>query len=432
MASAKTFRREALSVAAILVLGMTIGVIFGLPGWGLALGLAVILSLWSYQLLRVHRWMLDPAVKPPEAGGVWGLFLENLYSLQNRNREAQLRLESTLDYLQDSLAAMRDAAVIVDPQENVAWANDSADFLLNINFPTDQGRPLLDLINSIDFREYFATDDYSDPLRVLPEGDRGRCLQFEVARFGVGDRLVFARDVTRTFRLEQMRRDFVGNVSHELRTPLTVMKGYIETLLSLEEFEAARFQKPLEQMGQQALRMENLVTDLLWLSRIEAVETLRKTELIDMPSMITSIIAELQPAFPERAIVLNKESGAAIRGDERELHSALSNLVVNSLKYSDGDVNVRWWSTEDLAMFSVTDTGMGIESHHLARLTERFYRVDKSRSNAGGGTGLGLAIVKHVANSHQAELTIDSTVGVGSCFSLAFPFDTADTLSEPS
>jgi len=432
VASAKTFRREALSVAAILVLGMTIGVIFGLPGWGLALGLAVILSLWSYQLLRVHRWMLDPAVKPPEAGGVWGLFLENLYSLQNRNREAQLRLESTLDYLQDSLAAMRDAAVIVDPQENVAWANDSADFLLNINFPTDQGRPLLDLINSIDFREYFATDDYSDPLRVLPEGDRGRCLQFEVARFGVGDRLVFARDVTRTFRLEQMRRDFVGNVSHELRTPLTVMKGYIETLLSLEEFEAARFQKPLEQMGQQALRMENLVTDLLWLSRIEAVETLRKTELIDMPSMITSIIAELQPAFPERAIVLNKESGAAIRGDERELHSALSNLVVNSLKYSDGDVNVRWWSTEDLAMFSVTDTGMGIESHHLARLTERFYRVDKSRSNAGGGTGLGLAIVKHVANSHQAELTIDSTVGVGSCFSLAFPFDTADTLSEPS
>ena len=432
MASAKTFRREALSVAAILVLGMTIGVIFGLPGWGLALGLAVILSLWSYQLLRVHRWMLDPAVKPPEAGGVWGLFLENLYSLQNRNREAQLRLESTLDYLQDSLAAMRDAAVIVDPQENVAWANDSADFLLNINFPTDQGRPLLDLINSIDFREYFATDDYSDPLRVLPEGDRGRCLQFEVARFGVGDRLVFARDVTRTFRLEQMRRDFVGNVSHELRTPLTVMKGYIETLLSLEEFEAARFQKPLEQMGQQALRMENLVTDLLWLSRIEAVETLRKTELIDMPSMITSIIAELQPAFPERAIVLNKESGAAIRGDERELHSALSNLVVNSLKYSDGDVNVRWWSTEDLAMFSVTDTGMGIEPHHLARLTERFYRVDKSRSNAGGGTGLGLAIVKHVANSHQAELTIDSTVGVGSCFSLAFPFDTADTLSVPS
>ena len=106
--------------------------------------------------------------------------------------------------------------------------------------------------------------------------------------------------------------------------------------------------------------------------------------------------------------------------------------MVNSLKYSDGDVNVRWWSTEDLAMFSVTDTGMGIEPHHLARLTERFYRVDKSRSNAGGGTGLGLAIVKHVANSHQAELTIDSTVGVGSCFSLAFPFDTADTLSVPS
>ena len=220
----------------------------------------------------------------------------------------------------------------------------------------------------------------------------------------------------------------MDGVSHELRTPLTVMKGYIETLQSLDEFSEARFQKPLEQMGQQALRMENLVTDLLWLSRIEAVETLRKTELIDMPMLIKSIVSELQPAYPERLIVLNQESDAAIRGDERELHSALSNLVVNSLKYSDGDVNLAWQSTDDVATFSVKDTGSGIEPHHLARLTERFYRVDKSRSNAGGGTGLGLAIVKHVANSHQAELTIDSTVGVGSCFGLAFPFDAADAL----
>jgi two-component system phosphate regulon sensor histidine kinase PhoR len=248
----------------------------------------------------------------------------------------------------------------------------------------------------------------------------------------MGDRLVFARDVTRTFRLEQMRRDFVGNVSHELRTPLTVIKGYIETLQSLEEFSATRFQRPLEQMSQQALRMENLVTDLLWLSRIEAVETLRKTELIDVPALIVGIVAELQPAFPDRLIALNQESEAAIRGDERELHSALSNLVINALKYSDGDVRLRWWSTENSAMFSVSDMGIGIEPHHIARLTERFYRVDKSRSNAGGGTGLGLAIVKHVANSHQAELTIDSEVGVGSCFSLAFPFDAADTLQRLS
>lgn len=428
MASAKTFRREVYSVAAFLLLGVGGGWLLGKPGWGLALGMGTILSLWSYQLLKVQRWMLDPTVEPPKAGGVWGLFLDNIYAIQRRNREAQLRLESTLDYLQDSLAAMRDAAVIVDPHANVAWANDSADFLLGINFPSDQGKPLLDLINSIDFREYFETGNYSDPLRVLPEGDRGRCLQFEIARFGMGDRLVFARDVTRTFRLEQMRRDFVGNVSHELRTPLTVIKGYIETLQSLEEFSATRFQRPLEQMNQQALRMENLVTDLLWLSRIETVETLRKTELIDVPALIVGIVAELQPAFPERRIRLNQESEAAIRGDERELHSALSNLVVNALKYSDGDVELRWWSNANNATFSVSDTGIGIEPHHIARLTERFYRVDKSRSNAGGGTGLGLAIVKHVANSHQADLTIDSTVGVGSCFSLAFPFDAADTL----
>ena len=214
MVPVKTFRREVRSVVAILLVGLGIGFILDAPGWGVALGLGVILSLWSYQLLRVQRWMLDPTVEPPKAGGIWGLFLDNIYAIQRRYREAQLRLESTLDYLQDSLAAMRDAAIIVDPHANVAWANDSADFLLGINFPSDQGQPLLNLISSIDFREYFETDDYSDPLRVLPEGYRGRCLQFEVARFGMGDRLVFARDVTRTFRLEQMRRDFVGNVSH--------------------------------------------------------------------------------------------------------------------------------------------------------------------------------------------------------------------------
>ena len=425
-ASVRFFRSEIVSIAALLIAGLIAGLFVDQPVLGLVLGLVLVLLMWTLQLFRIQRWLRDPSTEPPKVRGVWGFFVANILSTQRRNREAQLRLESTLDYLQDSLAAMRDAAIIVDHQANLAWANDSADFLLGINFPSDQGQPILKLISSVDFREYFTADDYSDPLRVLPEGERGRCLQFEVARFGMGDRLVFARDVTRTFRLEQMRRDFVGNVSHELRTPLTVIKGYIETLQTLDEFSEERFQKPLEQMSQQALRMENLVTDLLWLSRIEAVETLRKTELVDMPQLITGIVAELQPAFPDRVIALSLETEAAIRGDQRELHSALGNLVINALKYSDGDVVVRWWSTNESAMFSVNDSGIGIAPHHIARLTERFYRVDKSRSNASGGTGLGLAIVKHVATSHQAELSIDSELNVGSCFSLAFPFDPAD------
>ena len=233
--------------------------------------------------------------------------------------------------------------------------------------------------------------------------------------------MVFCRDITENYRLEQMRRDFVGNVSHELRTPLTVIKGYVDTLQAMEEFGEPRFAGPLAQMGQQTTRMENLVRDLLWLSRIESVETLRKTENLDMAALINDIVAQIEPAYPNRHIQIEMKSDTRVLGDRSELQSALSNLVINALKYSEGNVKVCWQDEGECAVFSVTDRGIGIGQQHISRLTERFYRVDKSRSDDGGGTGLGLAIVKHVAASHQAELLIESELGVGSCFSLSFP-----------
>ena len=425
MARDKTWRREIRLILLLVAVGVGLGGFFGQPAWGACVALLAVMARWSLQLYSIYVWMEEPTAEPPEAGGVWGLILDNIYQLQRRNREAQLRLETALDYLQDSLAAMRDAAVIVDARENIAWANDSSEFLLGIKFPEDQGRPLVNLIRSPIFQSYFETGDFSNPLRLLPVTEGDRCLHFEIARFGAGDRLIFARDTTENYRLEQMRRDFVANVSHELRTPLTVIKGYVETLQAFPEGQTTVLEQPLKQIGQQTLRMENLVRDLLWLSRIETVETLRKTEPLDVAVLVTEIVSQLKPAYAERVIQTELASGIEVLGDRSELHSALSNLIVNALKYSDQDVRVTWSADDDRARFSVSDKGIGIAKQHIARLTERFYRVDKSRSDDRGGTGLGLAIVKHVAASHQAELLIESELGVGSCFSLSLPVASA-------
>ncbi len=219
-----------------------------------------------------------------------------------------------------------------------------------------------------------------------------------------------------------MRRDFVGNVSHELRTPLTVIKGYLDVLAARPDTEALKLDRPVEQMLQQADRMESLLKDLLWLSRIESVRSEEKTAEVNVPALLQEIADELNNSYPGR-IHLDVSSDASIVGDYRELHSAVTNLVLNALKYSDeGDpVTIHWSESDDEHLLEVKDRGIGIDTLHLPRVTERFYRVDESRSSHSGGTGLGLAIVKHVAAAHRAELRIDSELGKGSCFSLVFP-----------
>ena len=245
-----------------------------------------------------------------------------------------------------------------------------------------------------------------------------------ITRFGEGDSLLFVRDITERARMEQVRRDFVGNVSHELRTPLTVITGYVGTFLASADQLPEKFFRPLEQMAQQAERMETLLKDLLWLSRIESEEKAEKREQVDIAALLEEVHDEVSNTHPDRRILLRSTAREKVSGDYRELYSAVSNLVHNALKYSPEEtpVTVSWRQGEDGYHLSVSDLGMGIEEVHIPRLTERFYRVDDSRSSATGGTGLGLAIVKHVAASHGAQLRIESELGAGSTFTLIFPF----------
>jgi two-component system phosphate regulon sensor histidine kinase PhoR len=226
---------------------------------------------------------------------------------------------------------------------------------------------------------------------------------------------------------EIMRRDFVANVSHEIRTPLTVLAGFIETLQSLDLGREERM-RYLGLMEQQAERMQTLVSDLLMLSRLEGSPQPGMGDWTPAAAML----AQCEQEAKALAVSLGKPMELrfapapplSIGGAPAELVSALSNLVSNAVRYTPagGTVEVKCRALDSgRAEFAVRDTGPGVAAEHIPRLTERFYRVDRSRSRETGGTGLGLAIVKHVVQRHGGELRIESAPGLGSTFSIAFP-----------
>lgn len=420
---AGSWRGELRKLLLVLAASAVLGYLSGFTLEALSLGLAGVAGSWLWQLWRMRRWLENPEQAPPEGSGIWGLIYDTIYGLQRENREARSRLQSTVDYLQNSFASMRDGVVILTQSGAIEWCNGAAGRLLGLQYPRDRGQPVLNLLRWPAFHDYFLRGEFQQPLQLPRAAEGKQILQIEITTFAGGDFLIFVRDVTRLVQIEQMRRDFVGNVSHELRTPLTVFRGYLDTIRSSEEFSQPRLARPLEQMEAQVQRMETLLSDLLWLSRIESVREERKTVSVDMPALLEELCEELRQSHPQRLIVLELQTREAVSGDYQELRSAVSNLIINALKYSaeEQPVEVSWRSAEDALLLAVRDHGIGIEAQHLPRLTERFYRVDVSRSTRTGGTGLGLAIVKHVAAAHRAELSIDSEPGRGSCFTLRFP-----------
>ncbi len=407
----------------LTALAAALGLYYGHPWTAVIITLVCLIAYWLYQLRRVQLWLHDPVQRPPDVYGIWGDLLAQIYLHQRKNKEAQESLQSTVNYLQDSFASMRDGVVMVDEQGAIKWFNKAVEPLLGLRYPDDMGQTLTNLLRTPEFNAYFLGNDYASPLDYCTTDEVPSHLRVEITRFGEGARLLFVRDVTAAVRMEQVRRDFVGNVSHELRTPLTVITGYLGTFLSDSDGFAPPYHKALRQMEQQAQRMENLLKDLLWLSRIESEQHKGEQELVDIGGLLEELQSEVAHANPECTVELELGTNHRINGDYRELYSAVSNLVDNAIKYSPQDclIKVCWRQQGDSCLLSVHDRGMGIDSVHLPRLTERFYRVDDSRSSATGGTGIGLAIVKHVAAAHGARLQIESELGGGSTFTLVFP-----------
>ena len=412
--------KELRQILLLFLLAGGIGALVGEVVAGLFIAALVQIGSWFYQLWRVSKWLQLPEREPPEAWGIWGEFFDSIYHLKRHDREERDRLQTAVSYLRDSFAALKDATVLIDPAGNIEWSNEAAERLLGIEYPRDRDQAILNLLRLPAISKYVNEGDYRVPLVSESPLNPEVRLQFEITPFGKGSRLLFGRDVTREQMVEKMRRDFVANVSHELRTPLTVITGYLHTLNDLELSES-RLERPLAQMQQQAERMETLLKDLLWLSQIESTEGQEEHEVVLLVELLSEVCQAAQVAYPERALTFSNCGEETIPGNYKQLYSAVSNLVVNAFKYGEGEVTVDLCRREDKLCVCVADQGPGIAPEHLPRLTERFYRVDKSRSQDTGGTGLGLAIVKHVLAGHGASLEIESDVGRGSVFRCVFP-----------
>ena len=419
----QAWRLEARRLVVVACVGALIGFIFGEIGWGLSIGLAIYSSWIVLQVRRVDNWFAGASDDIPEAVGVWGDLLDKIYRLQKRERAAQDDLRATIKRVQESVDALADGVMLVNKHSDLEWCNRAARRLLGIQLGRDIGQPVFNLIRDPRFKTYFDQKEYDEALGLSMPNRPEQLLQLHFTEFGRNDRMIIVRDVTRISKLERMRSDFVANVSHELKTPITVLRGYLEQMVDYYDELPERWHPAISQMNGQALRMNALITDLLTLSRLESEHTPKDQALINMQELIAAVKEDVLLVH-EREINI-ETADIALVGSPTEVRSALTNLMVNAVKYTaeDKPITVKWRPSTDGATMDlqVIDRGEGISPEHLSRLTERFYRVDAGRSSQTGGTGLGLAIVKHIMLRHDGRLIIDSEIGRGSRFTCRFP-----------
>jgi len=409
---------------ATVVVGLAAGWLLGNPWAGLGCALALHLAWVLANLFRLEWWLRHRNfADPPDVGGVWGEIIAQVVRLHRRKRFHKQRFVQLMRQLQRSTAALPNGVVILNAQREIAWFNRRAAQLLELRTTADLGMRIEHLLREPEFLRYLARQDYSNPVVIRPTMGEDSYLSLQVAPYGDGQLLLLVSDVSRQMRLEAVRRDFVANASHELRSPLTVISGYLETLGQDQALDPDLL-GPIAEMRRQAERMTSIIRDLLELSRLEETDEIVGGAPIDVAAILALLRKDVlaRPVHPQEVRV-RIDSAAQLIGDEPEIHSAFSNLVDNAAKYTppEGSIEMRWWTDEEGGHLAVTDTGFGIPSEHIPRLTERFYRVDAGRSRATGGSGLGLAIVKHVLQRHGAQLEVQSTLGEGSSFTCHFP-----------
>ena len=410
-----------------LAVGALIGAVVAGSFWFL-----VDLSRWT----RALDWLRQGAALDVTitATGAWGDLVERMRRLL---RVRDKLIQDSQARLHDFLAALQaspNGVVLLDVHAQIEWFNQTAATHFGLQVQRDLQQHFGNLVRDPAFASYLASKDYGHEVWMpgrMANALRPVSLSVQLHPYGEGRLLLLSRDITVLEQAEAMRRDFVANVSHEIRTPLTVLAGFVETLqtLSLSPQEHDRY---LDMMSTQARRMQTLVSDLLMLSRLEGSPPPGLTEWVSLPSIMaqlaqdgaalsTSVSGDAKPAH---VITFDYPGGVEVAGGASEILSATGNLVSNAIRYTPagGTVRVTTAVLPDGGLaFSVVDSGPGVAPEHIPRLTERFYRVDRSRSRDTGGTGLGLAIVKHVAQRHDAQLKIESVLGRGTSFTLIFP-----------
>jgi len=404
----------------------------GIVGYFLEQTLVMLLTstiailIWHYHhLYKLLLWLSESkTLSPPQSMGTWGAVFQRLSQQVKKQRQRQKLLNDKIRKFRDGAEALPDAVLVLASDFTVEWGNKKARRLLGIHVQEDSGQHLEKLLPDTELVKFIHEGNFDSTCLIASPITTGVMLELRLMDYGSDQWLFLARDVSKIYQLEKMRRDFVANVSHELKTPLTVVRGYVEMVQTTEHALDPYWQKVFGTMETQVTRMTRLVEKLLELSRVEINIADEDKQNVDMSELINGLVDDSVwlNKGKQHTITAQIDPSISIYGIENELKSACSNLISNAISYTEagGNINISWQMVGNKAKFSVIDDGAGILPEHVNRITERFFRVDKSRSRDTGGFGLGLAIVKHVLAHHHGELAINSTLGEGSEFSIIF------------
>ncbi|MBN3500717.1 phosphate regulon sensor histidine kinase PhoR [Burkholderia cenocepacia] len=419
--------RFLVSLVLLVLIGVLVGVFAG-PTAGLVFVVVMLVAQGFFSTFHTQRlWrLLDAPVygEVPSAPGIWGEIYYRLHKLAKQWHAQVRQVEQHHSRFIQAIQASPNGVAMLDDHDQIEWCNAIAEVHFGLDAKRDLRQHITNLVRHPDFVRYLNAQHYDETLLMRGMGDsRQNVLAVQVFPYGENRKLLLTQDITELERTDAMRRDFVANVSHELKTPLTVLSGFLETMreLPLNEEDRARY---LDMMEQQASRMRHIVTDLLVLAKLEGESKPPVDHAIDMRAVFDHLKEDAQTlSSGHHDIAFSIDETLGVTGAQTELFSAFANLVTNAIRYTPdgGKIVVSWRREGAQGVFSVTDSGFGIPAADLPRLTERFYRVDRSRSRDTGGTGLGLAIVKHVLQRHDAHLYVQSEEGRGSTFTARFP-----------
>lgn len=427
-------RQDIWKFGSLIILAGLLGWYFGHPLLAMLIASFGVIVWQTYQLNRLFLWLSNRKNNPyPATNGLFYQLYRTINRRYKKDRARKRQLTNHLQQFRQAASALPNAIVLIDSVGKIQWANVNAEKIFDIQWPSDFGVGFSDLIRDPKIEQLLAFEQRNDQQQnnqqhneteINSKIDSDQTISVQVVSYTENLRMVIGRDISRLVKVNQIQSDFVANVSHELKTPLTVLKGYLEILQNNSKL-AAEFEKPLQQMTTQSDRMELIVQDLLYLAKLENKDDQPNHKAVDITNIINTILETISDRQQQKQlkIELDIDYNLQLLGSHTELHAAFSNLIFNAANYTptQGIINVSWKATEEGACFSVKDNGDGIPANHLANLTRRFYRVDTDRSRERGGTGLGLAIVKHVLQRHNANLEIESQVGIGSEFNCIFP-----------
>ncbi|CAH1386764.1 phosphate regulon sensor histidine kinase PhoR [Candidatus Nitrotoga sp. M5] len=420
------WRRALFPVFVFLILSLLVWVTVGALPATLFFSMMMLINLVLHlrQLKALDFWLIDSDERMvPDGSGLWEDVFMRLNRMVRQHHKEHKQRVAALQHMEQATSALPEGVAILDEAYHIEWCNPLAVQHFGLDYKHDIGQQITYLVRQPEFAKYLAVRDFNEPLVLYGARQDGLTLSIKLIPYGDNKRLLISRDITHLERIETMRRDFVANVSHELRTPLTVVNGFVETLHDMPNLENNMARRALNLMGEQMCRMEQLVDGLLTLSKLEDTLNALQEETVDVARLLRTLLQEGQSlSAGNHTLQLELASSCALLGNADELRSAFGNLISNAIRYTPhgGEILVSWHEKGDQPVFSVQDSGIGVSPQHIPRLTERFYRVDRSRSRETGGTGLGLAIVKHIASRHQARLEIASEEGKGSTFSVIF------------